>query len=340
MMQIPYGVPTYIPANGWDPYREERRALRKTASRLAFCAFAAFPVSQLLAIGMTVLFTAVNGGRPLLFTEIPTLYYLVTGLFSFLTILLPFSFFLFLGRRPLADTIRTARTPLFTGAALAFSGLFLCFVMNIPANFLSDLAERLGLNGEVNTETMKVASIPDLLTLILAVILIAPVVEEFCYRGIVVSAARRWGDMTAVFLSALLFALAHFSVPSLPVVFVGGFVMAYLYVRTNNLWINIAVHFLNNLLATLPIMLGYFFGEGVVEPANDAVALAVFAAGVCSMAFLLIRWGVRRKSPFAQPLQKGVRVPARFGQLFANPGMICYLVLFAIVSGLSLFGVL
>lgn len=341
MMQNPYGAAPYILPNGWapyDPYREERRGLRRTVSRLAFCALAAFPLSQIIGVVLSLVLAAA-GSDLFLLTEDTALYYLLTGLLSYLTVFLPFLIFLLASHRPLTEAIRTEHTPFLTGILLVFAGLFVCFIMNVPVNFLADLAESAGLNGEINTDSMTVSSIPDLVTLILAVVLIAPVVEEFCYRGVVVSALRRWGDLTAALVSALLFAMAHFSFLALPVVFVGGFVMAYLYVRTGNLWVNIAIHFLNNLFATLPIMLGYFFGESIVGPANDAVVLAVLVLGICSLAFLLLRFAVRRVSPFPNPIESGVRVSAKIGQIFANPGMICYLLLFVLLSVLSLVGV-
>lgn len=341
-MEIPNGGLPYIDRAALEPYfREERRALRATASRLAFCAFAAFPLSQIASVFLGLLLGIVGGEGFVTGDALePTFYYLFTALLSFVTILLPFLIFFFAGRYRLTDTILTEPVRFGDALPLVLGGLFLCFVMNIPSNFISELLEGVGLDGSVNTESMVVASPPDLVSMVLAVVLVSPVVEEICFRGIVVSALRRWGDGVAVVFSALLFAMAHFSIPALPVVLAGGLVMAFLYARTGNLWINIAIHLLNNLLATFPLVLGYFFGSEVEGTANDAAMLFVSVAGVASLVFLTLRQAICRRPPFPFMPYRGEYLPRKPLELFRNPGMICFILLFLVLSSLSLYGIL
>src|SRR5699024_374017 len=155
---------------------------------------------------------------------------------------------------------------------------------NIPANLISVLLESLGLNGAANTESFTVTTLPELLTMLLSVVLIAPVAEEFAYRGVATAVMRRWGDWTAILFSGLLFGMAHCSFQGLPVVLVGGFVMAFLYVRTRNIWISIAVHFMNNLIAVLPIAVNYLFGAEASTAVNVVSFYAVVLVGIAALA--------------------------------------------------------
>ena len=79
----------------------------------------------------------------------------------------------------------------------------------------------------------------------------APILEEILFRGQVLGSCReRFGTFWAVIISAVLFALAHFSVPQQLVnAFVVGLILGYIYVRTGSLLAVIIIHAINNGLA-------------------------------------------------------------------------------------------
>ena len=75
------------------------------------------------------------------------------------------------------------------------------------------------------------------LTFALACVL-APIAEEVVFRGALLSAFRsRWGDATAIALSALAFALVHVSPFVIPPIFVFALILGWLFVRTRSLWV-------------------------------------------------------------------------------------------------------
>lgn len=148
---------------------------------------------------------------------------------------------------------------------LVFAGLAVSVLMNIPANLISQLLEGAGLERRRKHGRPFGDDAVQALTMFVSVVLVAPVTEEFAFRSVTTAVMRRWGDWPAVIFSALIFGMAHYSIQSLPVVLMAGFVMALLYVRTRNIWVNIFVHMLNNLLATLPIALEGLVGAGCGE---------------------------------------------------------------------------
>jgi uncharacterized protein len=88
------------------------------------------------------------------------------------------------------------------------------------------------------------------LLLALGGVVMAPVVEEIVFRGIILQRwAYRWGTRTGVVASSALFALGHGEWIGH---FLFGVVMALLYLRTKRLWVSITAHGVNNLLVTLP----------------------------------------------------------------------------------------
>ena len=70
----------------------------------------------------------------------------------------------------------------------------------------------------------------------LAVVVVAPLVEELYFRGLLLGAVRgRYGDVVGVVVSALVFALVHRQLLPLPGLFLFGVVAALLVIRTGRL---------------------------------------------------------------------------------------------------------
>ena len=81
----------------------------------------------------------------------------------------------------------------------------------------------------------------------LTIVLVAPVLEEFFVRGILLTRwTVKWGVPRAILASSIVFGLLHTN-------FIGGFcfacVMAVFYIRTKSLFIPISLHIVNNLTA-------------------------------------------------------------------------------------------
>lgn len=89
----------------------------------------------------------------------------------------------------------------------------------------------------------------------LAFVLVAPIFEEVWFRGFMLRglAASRVGAGGAILLSAIFWALLHLHYDSFGVatIFVFGLILGAAQVRTGSLYVPIAMHALNNTLATL-----------------------------------------------------------------------------------------
>lgn len=86
-------------------------------------------------------------------------------------------------------------------------------------------------------------------------LLLAPLTEEFFFRGLVFGGLARWGVIPALVVSGLGFALSHASTGTIiPFTFV-GVSFAWLYWSTGNLWNAVAAHFLFN-LTSFAMLLG------------------------------------------------------------------------------------
>ncbi len=95
--------------------------------------------------------------------------------------------------------------------------------------------------------------------LVLALILMAllpAIFEELVFRGILLNGLRKGlSDISALFISALMFALMHGSIQQLVYPFALGLVLGWLAMRTGSTFTSMLVHFLNN---TIVIIINYF----------------------------------------------------------------------------------
>jgi len=79
-------------------------------------------------------------------------------------------------------------------------------------------------------------------------VFLAPLAEELFFRGILYGFFRRWGILTAIILSTLLFVLPHTSGHTLPITqIIGGILFAVSYEVEKNLLVPITIHSLGNL---------------------------------------------------------------------------------------------
>jgi membrane protease YdiL (CAAX protease family) len=91
--------------------------------------------------------------------------------------------------------------------------------------------------------------------LFLMVVVGAALVEELCYRGLWMRAiARRWGTLTGVLLSGVVFGLVHFELYALPLLALFGIVLGTLAARSGRLGPSIWAHVAFNLTAVIDLL--------------------------------------------------------------------------------------
>lgn len=88
----------------------------------------------------------------------------------------------------------------------------------------------------------------------LKVVILAPVIEELIFRGVIMHGLmRNYSKFTAVFISALMFALWHLNPWQFPATFILGLVLGILMLRTRSIYLCIIGHAINNGLVLISI---------------------------------------------------------------------------------------
>lgn len=95
----------------------------------------------------------------------------------------------------------------------------------------------------------------DIVVKILAILytcIMAPILEEIILRGFVLNSFKKYGDMTAILVSSIAFAMIHMNPIQIPVGFLTGLLLGFVTIKTGNIGLAILIHMANNTLNGLP----------------------------------------------------------------------------------------
>jgi uncharacterized protein len=139
---------------------------------------------------------------------------------------------------------------------LVLASLLVIFAINLLYQLiLTALHLKLQTNDQTILQLGKVEPFT-MYGLLLLAVFVAPVCEEVLFRGFLFAGFLR--DMPlawAVVFSSFIFAAAHNDLPSFPVLFCIGILLALLRWRTRSLWPGILLHLLNNAWSAISIIL-------------------------------------------------------------------------------------
>ena len=148
---------------------------------------------------------------------------------------------------PMTCFVRSDRRPVHTlPAEVWMSALFMCLGLGYIFNFLGVFLDVFisMFTGVPATDMNPVMDALDELTpgMVIYTCLIAPFMEEFIFRGVLLKKARRFGDRTAVVFCAVMFGLMHGNLNQCLYAVVIGLILGYVAVRTNRIFYNVLLH--------------------------------------------------------------------------------------------------
>lgn len=317
----------------WRAFQHSgRRDLRMTANTIGF-----------LLLGIAVLFSFL----PTAFADLlvllgyrgsayysaygnihPLLYYIIQGSQFALSVGVPSIVYLLASKTPVRYAVPCQKVSPAAFLCMMFLGLGLSLFSNLPSRFLVEnvtawLPWQLG---EISPgSTLPSATTPAIMTLFVVRHCVFPAFfEEFLFRGIVLSRLRRFGEGFAITASALLFGMFHGNLEQIPFAFLVGLVLGYTLVKTNQIWLCAAIHFLNNLVATVTDLLEPYCTEPQIHLISGALFALVFVLAALSTIYLFLRHRpfFRVRFPW-HPLTLG----SRWGAFFTSIGIILVLLM-------------
>ena len=135
----------------------------------------------------------------------------------------------------------------FVGMMLAIGCSFLFFLLLDRG--LDPIFEGMFPQSEQDYQEMLESLIKSPLTSMIQVCVFAPIIEEILMRGVVLGGLKNsYGTVTALLISATLFALLHFNMVQTLSAFVCGIILGLLYIKTNSVFCCMIAHSGYNLI--------------------------------------------------------------------------------------------
>ncbi len=225
----------------------------------------------------------------------------------------------------------TEEAPPQPGAPLGPGRFFRSYLAGLGLMYLVNLATLalMGLVGLLRGQTVEnpvdnMADYPLVLNLLLGCV-IAPVCEEYLFRGLLLNRLRPYGERFAVWASALCFGLFHGNFSQFFYACAIGVLFAGVVLKTGRLRQAMLLHALINFVGTglIPLL------SGLGEAGDWLLTLLVLAAMFVGLAFL----PAMRREFSPAPGWKGLTAGEAWRCFLANPGMLCFLALFLLLAG-------
>lgn len=162
-----------------------------------------------------------------------------------------------------------------------------------------------------------------LIPTVITVAICAPIVEEFLFRGVVLERLRVYGDLVAIFVSALCFGLLHGNIQQILYATALGTVFGYVKVRTNDLRYTIGLHMAVNLIGSVVIANLALTGNQYI-----IMVAGMLILGICMVGLVAVILGFALKWVDFTKFSKGeIILEHPMGKIFGNIGMILYLLI-------------
>ena len=235
------------------------------------------------------------------------------------------------------------RTKMSAGSWIKILCICICvmYVGNIIGNIVCALISRsTGLDLSLGLDSLMSNGSP-WFNLLFTVIL-APVMEEFVFRKVMIDRTIVYGDKAAILLSGLMFGLFHGNFHQFFYAFGLGCILAYVYVRTGklkyNIMLHMAVNFLGGFLSSLLLEQMDFSSWASGDPYAGidlifnhlGAILGLVLLEVCMIGMAIAGLVLLIKSAKKVELRSGEREMPRnemTAVMFGNPGMILFVLM-------------
>ncbi len=269
-------------------WKKEKREIRKVSNGIGLAALGYVAVSLGAGIFSVLIteFVLPNLTGTALSESIE---WLMTFVIYVVSLLLPFGLFALFTKIPLkvALPFRKARFDLTLGGV--FIGLGISIIASYATAYLQMGLEAVGI-GITMPELGTPQTLPGILLYFLCLAVAPAFVEEMVFRGIIMQNLRRFGDVFAIFASALIFGIFHLNLIQMPYAFILGLGIGYFVMRTGSLWVGVFIHFINNFAACVFELLSPYMSEEVYITANYVYNLLFAILGVIFLAVVLSKY--------------------------------------------------
>lgn len=208
---------------------------------------------------------------------------------------------------------------------LTLNGMGLIIVANVAVSYLAEVMSMFGIKNVFPTSTILFSKeqTGGILLYIFINAVLAGFLEEILFRGLIMKNFLKYGENTAIIVSAFFFGILHMYPGQVIFAFVVGIVLAKADIKVGSIKIGILLHVLNNYLASL-LSLSYKYMD-YEKYALLVISLYFFIAVFGLIAGVMIRKLDAKKKETASLINTEEEVEPY--KVLLNPGTIVFFVI-------------
>ncbi len=245
----------YVPT----PKEVEISALKRASLAIGLSFLIFFIIRYTLSVVLALvisLFTS-DYNKALEFLMNPAVSQVHQIIFSISVFTIPFILIYKLLRYRISDLISFKPVKAKEGFYYFLIGISFCSFANIASTMAERIFDSAGIEYEVDYGENPAGVFGGVLFFI-ATAIVPALVEEFACRGIIMGSLKKFGNGFAVIASAAVFGLMHGNFEQIPFAFLVGLALGYIVIKTESIWIAVAVHAFNN---SIPVVYNYLLSS-------------------------------------------------------------------------------
>lgn len=323
------GYYTYIPYGFTPETYKEKQKIRKESNRIGITLIVMIFINLIFVPLIVLMLQKVgfsyNGAYSYILEPART--QCVQIAFSIVVFLLPTVIMARLGGKRVSELVLLEKPKKGTAVPFFMFGIAGCALANIYSSYMGQVFENIfHLNYNVDNGENPQGFFGFMLMLISTAV-IPPLVEEFAFRGIILSFLKKFGEGFAIIASSVLFGLIHGNFSQMPFAFSVGLALAYITVKTGSLIPSIAVHAFNNLIS---VVFSYLNLPNTVQNIlYSFLLLIMLLCGIASVLFILKK---DKEAYKTENVKLACGEKAKYKWFFTGPAIIIYTVLCCLLA--------
>lgn len=223
--------------------------------------------------------------------------------------LLPAIIFTLLMRYDLGDFFKVNRLPSLVNILLA-AVVIACGIVFV--NFIAELNKQIPLPDRLsylrdtqgNADALIVSFFSEnsnthFFVLVLALAILPAIAEELFFRGVIQNMLQKSGmtAMAAIVVTGFSFSVMHLEFDNFVAIWMMGIVLGWLYYYSQNLWVSIIAHFLNN-FSMIALKFAFFNGVTTTDM-SETTSPPILLSLVCGIIMVLLLLWFRKRNQSA-----------------------------------------
>lgn len=234
----------------------------------------------------------------------------------------------FLFKVHISRYLKPTKSAVKQGVIWAPAGFVVNMILSLMVSYFTAFLSTQGVSVPSNDFSLSSPSAASVIMQISYVIILAPVIEEFIYRGLILGILSKYGTTSAVLLSALAFGLMHGNIPQAASAFATGIVYAVIAINSGSIITTILIHSFNNFIANFSDI-----ATALNIPHADLIFCIIeITVAILGFFVLFTRYDFLHTKEPKTYLPKNAVTKT----VFTNPAILLYLasLLYTIISGL------